>query len=85
MAGAPAYLIAYDVLSFASALILLITILTVVVSKRLYRGKGWFSMMLYWLIYALSYGLLVGKQTGSEPSFGLCYFQTLFIYAAPPL
>jgi hypothetical protein len=85
MTDLPAYIIAYDVLAFASALILLITILTVTVSKRLYRGKGWFSMMTYWLVYALSYCLLVGKQTGPEPSLGVCYFQTLLIYAAPSL
>lgn len=85
MAGLPAYLIVYDILSFTSALVFAITILTVALSKQLYRGKGWFGMMSYWLVYALSYGLLVGKQTGPEPSFGHCLAQTLFIYAAPPL
>lgn len=85
MASLPPYLIAYDILSFASALVIALTILTVVCSKQLERGKGWFGMMFYWLIYSLSYGLLVGKQTGTEPSFGHCFVQTMFIYAAPPL
>jgi len=38
-----------------------------------------------WLVYSLSYGLLVGKQIGTEPSFAHCSVQTVFIYAAPPL
>ncbi|KAF9445475.1 hypothetical protein P691DRAFT_266471 [Macrolepiota fuliginosa MF-IS2] len=85
MAGLPGYLIAYDVLSFASALLIALTILTVILSKQLYRGKGWFGLMSCWLVYSISYGLLVGRQIGAEPSFSHCFAQTVFIYAAPPL
>ncbi|KAJ3574195.1 hypothetical protein NP233_g1932 [Leucocoprinus birnbaumii] len=85
MASIPGYLVAYDVLSFTSALILAIMILTAICSQKVYRGKAWFGMMACWLVYALSYGLLVGKQIGPEPSFAHCFVQTMFIYAAPPL
>lgn len=39
-----------------------------------------------WLLYSLSYGLLVGRQEGpDEPPLGLCITQTLLIYAVPVL
>lgn len=85
MIDIPTYLIVYDVFSFTSAFILATTMMTAICSKQIYRGKGWYGMMSCWLVYALSYGLLVGRQIGPEPNFAHCFIQTIFIYAAPPL
>ncbi|KAF7759911.1 hypothetical protein Agabi119p4_11606 [Agaricus bisporus var. burnettii] len=55
-------------------------------SKSIVRSPSWYNLLAAWLVYSLSYGLLVGRQEGpGQPPIGLCLAQTLLIYAVPPL
>ncbi|KAJ6581574.1 hypothetical protein B0H19DRAFT_1115891 [Mycena capillaripes] len=38
-----------------------------------------------WMLYCFSFLLLVGRQIGPEPPFGLCIFQAALIHAVPSL
>ncbi|KAK0190382.1 hypothetical protein F5146DRAFT_1137223 [Armillaria mellea] len=75
----------YDTLSFLGFFSLLAALLPAVFSKRIKRRRTWFSLILSWMVYAFSYLCLVNNQWGDEPHFGTCLFQTLLVYAAPPL
>ncbi|KAL9714062.1 hypothetical protein Ac2012v2_002369 [Leucoagaricus gongylophorus] len=75
----------FDVLVLVGTVLSLCTFLPAILSKNIYRSIGWYSLMTAWLVYSLSYALLIGKQEGPDPPFGLCVFQSLLVYAAPPL
>ncbi|KAF9017598.1 hypothetical protein BDZ89DRAFT_1074693 [Hymenopellis radicata] len=45
----------------------------------------WFALMIAGLVYSVSYFLIVGRQFGEEPAFGLCLLQASLIYGAPVL
>ncbi|KAF9446234.1 hypothetical protein P691DRAFT_708956, partial [Macrolepiota fuliginosa MF-IS2] len=76
----------FDILVLVAVILLLCTLLPAVFSKNVHRSVGWYNLMITWLVYSLSYGLLVGRQVESiEPPLGLCLFQTLLIYAVPAL
>ena len=75
----------FDVFVFAGIGLSLCTFLPAILSKNVYRSIGWYSLMTAWLVYSLSYALLIGKQEGPDPPFGLCVFQSLLVYATPPL
>ncbi|KAJ7707646.1 hypothetical protein B0H17DRAFT_525254 [Mycena rosella] len=66
--------------------LLLATLIPAMLSRSIHRSKTWFSMIISWIIYALSYLLIVGHQLGPEPPrAGVCVLQMVFIYASPPL
>ncbi|KXN90377.1 hypothetical protein AN958_04246 [Leucoagaricus sp. SymC.cos] len=78
--------IIFDVLVLISVLLTVLTLLLAVLSRNVSQSAGWYGLMTGWVIYALSYGLIVGYQEGEkEPPLGVCAFQTLLIYAAPAL
>ncbi|KAF9444668.1 hypothetical protein P691DRAFT_736113 [Macrolepiota fuliginosa MF-IS2] len=78
--------ILFDVLVLMAVVLLLCTLLPAVFSKNVYRSIGWYNLMTAWLVYSLSYGLLVGRQVESaDPPLDLCLFQTSLIYAVPGL
>ncbi|KAF9012135.1 hypothetical protein BDZ89DRAFT_1142997 [Hymenopellis radicata] len=54
-------------------------------SSEICRLKTWFALMIAGLVYSVSYFLIVGRQFGEEPAFGLCLLQASLIYAAPVL
>ncbi|KAF9012147.1 hypothetical protein BDZ89DRAFT_483559 [Hymenopellis radicata] len=54
-------------------------------SSEIYRLKTWFGLMIAGLVYSVSYFLIVGRQFGEEPAFGLCLLQASLIYGAPVL
>ncbi|KAJ3574174.1 hypothetical protein NP233_g1931 [Leucocoprinus birnbaumii] len=75
----------FDSIVLVSAVLSLCTFLPAILSRKVQRSIGWYSLMTAWLVYTISYGLLIGKQEGPEPAFGLCLFQALLVYAVPPL
>ncbi|XP_006459439.1 hypothetical protein AGABI2DRAFT_191416 [Agaricus bisporus var. bisporus H97] len=75
----------YDVIALTAMVMFICSFLPAIFSRGVQRSAGWYSLMTAWLVYALSYILLVGKQEGPEPAFGLCMLQTLLVYAAPSL
>ncbi|TFK75193.1 hypothetical protein BDN72DRAFT_832546 [Pluteus cervinus] len=50
---------------------------------RVRRRPAWISQMVFWLVYSISYFLLLGRQIGQAPPFGLCILQAALIYASP--
>ncbi|KAF9463535.1 hypothetical protein BDZ94DRAFT_1308650 [Collybia nuda] len=55
-------------------------------SSRVKRSTIWFSTLISWLMYSVSYLLLLGRQIGpANPPLGLCIFQASLIYATTPL
>lgn len=79
-------IVLFDVVDLLGIILLACALLPAVLSKTIQRSRVWYSMMVAWLVFALSYGLLVGRQEPpSQPPFGLCLVQTLLVYAVPPL
>ncbi|KAJ7158697.1 hypothetical protein C8R46DRAFT_1109940 [Mycena filopes] len=75
----------FNFLAAGGFAMLLATLLPALLSADIHRSKTWFSMITSWIIYALSYLLIIGHQSDSEPPRGLCVLQMIFIYASPPL
>ncbi|KAF9452946.1 hypothetical protein P691DRAFT_134132 [Macrolepiota fuliginosa MF-IS2] len=81
-----ALIILFDVVVLVAVILCLCTLLPAVFSKNVHRSVGWYSLMTAWLVYSLSYGLLVGWQEGpNKPPLGLCIFQAPLVYSVPPL
>ncbi|KAF8982517.1 hypothetical protein BDQ17DRAFT_816291 [Cyathus striatus] len=65
------------------ATILTTLVLGTVICAKLKRSNAWFSLLIACLTYSLSLLLIIGRQTGPEPPFGLCFLQAALIYAGP--
>ncbi|KAJ6494878.1 hypothetical protein C8R47DRAFT_389151 [Mycena vitilis] len=75
----------FDFLAAGGFVMLLATLFAAMLSRTIHRSETWYSMVFSWLVYSLSYLLIVGHQLGSPPPRGLCVLQMAFIYATPPL
>lgn len=80
-----ALVVLYDVIVLVAIILSLCTFLPAIFSKSVQRSIGWYSLTTAWLVYSMSYGLLIGKQEGPKPPLGLCLLQALLVYAVPPL
>lgn len=78
-------IIVFDVFVLLGFILFLCTLLPAVFSRAVQRSVAWYSLMTAWVVYSLSYGLLVGRQEGPEPPLNICLLQTLLIYAVPAL
>lgn len=77
-------IVVYDSLLIASIAFLTFVLLTAYFKRRtILRTSSWFSLIISWLIYAVSYLFIAGYHTGPEPPFGLCVFQAASVYTAP--
>ncbi|KAJ7584291.1 hypothetical protein C8J56DRAFT_1053746 [Mycena floridula] len=77
--------LAFNILSFAGFFLLALVLIPVILSKQVHRNRTWFGVILAWMLYSLSYLLILGHQFGPEPPFGLCMFQTILIYTMPTM
>lgn len=75
----------FNTFAIMGACLILVALAPALFSSRVPRSGVWFCVLTSWLVYSVSFLLLIGKQTGSEPPFGLCFLQAALIYAAPPL
>ncbi|KAJ7158708.1 hypothetical protein C8R46DRAFT_1224641 [Mycena filopes] len=75
----------FNFLQIFGFLSLAIIVLTAWLSPTVHRTSAWYSFMLSWMFFCLSYFLIVGQQVGPEPSFEICVTQAALIYAAPVL
>ncbi|KAJ7067002.1 hypothetical protein C8F01DRAFT_1247411 [Mycena amicta] len=76
---------AFNVLATTGLVLLTLTLLPAVASPQVQRSPLWFSMISSWMVYSVSYMLLLGHQGGPDPPRGICGLQMMAIYAAPPL
>jgi len=62
-------------------------LLTMVLSTRVHRQATWINFCATWIIYSLSYILLMlfGQATGPPPNVALCVTQSALTYGAPVL
>ncbi|KAF8067057.1 hypothetical protein FPV67DRAFT_1227160 [Lyophyllum atratum] len=58
----------------------------VIFSPNVRRRTVWSGLILSWIIYSMSYLLIVGRQLEVQaPPFGLCFLQAVLLYASPML
>ncbi|KAF9487730.1 hypothetical protein BDN71DRAFT_598577 [Pleurotus eryngii] len=79
----PALINAYNALQITGLVLLVAIVLTARLSPTINRSIAWYNLILSFIFYAVSFLLIMGKQYGPEPPFGLCLVQCLFVYAAP--
>lgn len=87
-AGSPpnrALIAAFNAVQMTGLVLLLAIILTAWLAPSVKRSIAWFNVIVSWIFSASSFLLLMGRQTGPEPPFGLCLFQSMLIYAAPSM
>lgn len=65
--------------------LLLAVVLPAFLSPQVHRMKTWFSFILGWMCFCISYLVIAGHQWGAEPAYSLCLFQAAFVYASPVL
>lgn len=75
----------FDSLGFIALVLLSMMLISVIMQRKIHRNKTWFSLMVSWMIYTLSFLLFIGEQFSSEPPFGFCLFQAALIHACPAL
>ncbi|KAF9017591.1 hypothetical protein BDZ89DRAFT_1074683 [Hymenopellis radicata] len=76
---------AFDTLVVIGFVMIAIVLVPAWRSSEIYRLKTWFALMIAGLVYSVSFFLIVGRQFGEEPAFGLCLLQASLIYGAPVL
>ncbi|KAF7312379.1 hypothetical protein MIND_00251200 [Mycena indigotica] len=80
-----ALLAVYNFLQIFGFMIVLITLIIAWISPGVHRSRVWYSFMLSWLFFCLSYFMLAGSQVGPEPPASVCLVQAALIYAGPVL
>ncbi|KAJ7180735.1 hypothetical protein C8R46DRAFT_1070436 [Mycena filopes] len=76
---------AFNAFSFVGVSSLTLVAATAYFSSSVHRSGLWFRHILAWIVYSSSFLLLVGRQLGPAPPFGLCLVQAGLIHAAPTL
>ncbi|KAF9012140.1 hypothetical protein BDZ89DRAFT_1167326 [Hymenopellis radicata] len=79
------YLIAFNVLYISALVLLVVVLLTAILSPRVQRSSLWYSFIVCWILYSLSFLLNVSYQRGPLPPHGLCLGQAALIYASPAM
>ncbi|KIK65035.1 hypothetical protein GYMLUDRAFT_94488 [Collybiopsis luxurians FD-317 M1] len=77
-------IVIFDILQSLALISLLIPFTTAALSKSVSRMKTWYNLLFFFIVYCISYLLLIGHQfSKEEPPLALCTFQAGAIYAAP--
>jgi hypothetical protein len=79
------FVLVFDIFELLAVLLISCTLLTAICCRAIQRSIAWYNLITGWLVYSLSYGLLVGRQEGPQPPMGLCVLQTVLVYAVPGL
>ncbi|KAK7035386.1 hypothetical protein VNI00_011917 [Paramarasmius palmivorus] len=74
----------YDALQLIGFALNAVIVITAFISTKVRRTTVWYSFMSAWVLWCISYSLLLGYQLEGSPPFSLCLFQAGTIYAAPP-
>ncbi|KAH8796190.1 hypothetical protein DL96DRAFT_1092540 [Flagelloscypha sp. PMI_526] len=75
--------IAYDILLFVGFYVTGVVILTAACSSRVHRSWNWYMAMTFWNLSCVEHLLLLSRQTGPQPPYGLCLIGAAFVYSAP--
>lgn len=74
----------FDLLHLLALILLILITLSALSSRRVHRMRTWYSFLLSWIIYTVSFLLLPFRSPGFEPDKASCLFQASMIYAMPP-
>jgi hypothetical protein len=72
----------WNICSLLGVLSLTLIVATAYFSTTVHRSELWFRHIIAWIVYSAAYLALIGHQ-GSDPPFGLCFYQAALIYAVP--
>ncbi|KAJ7931580.1 hypothetical protein B0H13DRAFT_1958907 [Mycena leptocephala] len=75
----------FNTFSFLGVFSLTLVVATAHFSPTVHRSPLWFRHMIAWIVYSVSFLLLIGRQSGPPPPFGLCLVQASLVYASPTL
>ncbi|KAJ7170501.1 hypothetical protein C8R43DRAFT_93055 [Mycena crocata] len=75
----------FNITSFIAVFSLTLVVATAHFSPTVHRSGLWFQHMISWILYSVSFVLLVTRQLGPEPPFGLCLMQASLVHAVPVL
>ncbi|KAF7424535.1 hypothetical protein PC9H_009842 [Pleurotus ostreatus] len=87
-AGSPAsspLIAAFNGVQLTGLVLLLAVVLTAWLAPTVKRSPAWYNVIISWIFSSSSFLLLMGRQAGPSPPFGLCLVQSMFIYAAPAM
>ncbi|KAJ6609040.1 hypothetical protein B0H10DRAFT_2065719 [Mycena sp. CBHHK59/15] len=73
----------FNAISFLAVFSLALVAATAYFSSTVHRSGLWFRHIISWILYSAVFLLLIGRQLGPNPPFGLCMVQAALIYAAP--
>ncbi|KAL4268392.1 hypothetical protein AB1N83_001586 [Pleurotus pulmonarius] len=73
----------FNTLQMTGLVLPLAVILTTWLAPTVKRFPAWYNVIISWIISSSSSLLLIGRQTGTKPPFGLCLFQAMLLYVAP--
>jgi hypothetical protein len=85
MTASHSQIIAFDVTTFLSILLLILAWVPPIFSRIARRRKTWHTFMLPMLVFSTGRILLVGRQSGDPPNPTLCLIQAAVNYATAPL
>ncbi|KAJ7043689.1 hypothetical protein C8F04DRAFT_1072970 [Mycena alexandri] len=75
----------FNTFSFLGVFSLTLVAATAHFAPSVHRSGLWFRHIIAWIVYSVSFLLLVGRQSGPAPPFGLCMVQAALIHASPTL
>lgn len=86
-AGSPAspLIAAFNGVQLTGLVLLSAVVLTAWLAPTVKRSPAWYNVIISWIFSSSSFLLLMGRQAGPSPPFGLCLVQSMFIYAAPAM
>ncbi|KAJ8494866.1 hypothetical protein ONZ45_g9474 [Pleurotus djamor] len=73
----------FNVIQFLGLFLLAVIVITARLSRSIRRTSAWYNFLLTWMLSCISYLFIVGYQLDTPPSFGVCLFQSMLVYAAP--
>ncbi|KAF5361473.1 hypothetical protein D9758_006247 [Tetrapyrgos nigripes] len=74
----------YNTLQIFGLITVAMVLSTAALSPGVRRSTIWYIFMSGWIVWCISYLLLVGHQTGPPPAHAFCTVQAALIYAGPP-
>ncbi|KAG5722764.1 hypothetical protein E4T56_gene7965 [Termitomyces sp. T112] len=75
----------FNVLLFLGLFLNVAVLLPALFSSKVHRRNAWYNVLISWMIYSLSYLLILGYQHEHEPPFGICLAQAALVYSCPTL
>jgi hypothetical protein len=70
----------FDTFAFLSVFSVVAALAPALFSPHVKRSRTWFGLLVAWLLYSVTYLLLIGHRF--SPPLGLCIFQATLVYTS---